>query len=69
MSDVITLWFWNSETHQETEVTADLDHVIRNPSGFRLDTVGLHLLNRERRKLGLTQYAYNSETKTYDEVS
>lgn len=67
--DVVKTYYWDPETQTETEVVVDLEAVIRNPSGYKMDHLGLVLLNRERRSRGLTEYVANYSTGTFDEVS
>ena len=69
MKEIVMVAYWDSETGKEFSTHADLDDIIKSPSGFKMEHIGLHLLNRERRKLGLAEYKYNVETGTYDEMS
>jgi hypothetical protein len=67
MSEMITLYFWDHNKDEEFEVTTTLESIIKNPGGYKMDQIGLILFNLERRKLGLTEYKFNPETRTYDE--
>ena len=67
MNQPIEFVMWNPEQNREFSVTTTLEAVILNPSGFRMDQVGLLLLNKERKARGLTEYRFNSLTGTYDE--
>ena len=67
MNEPINFLMWNPDKNSEYTITTTLETVILNPSGFRMDQVGLLLLNKERKARGLSQYRFNSLTGTYDE--
>ena len=69
MSEVIQIARWDVSENKEFVVNTTLEEIIKNPSGFRMDHVGVLLLNRERRALGLTEYKFNFMTGTFDEVT
>lgn len=66
---LIAINIWNPATNSEFVEMRTLESIIRNPTGCRMDQIGLELFNEERRKLGLTEYKLNPETGTYDETS
>lgn len=68
MDEVITLSMWDATQNKEVQVVTTLENIIKNPSGFRMDHVGVLLLNKERKALGLTEYRFNYTTGTFDEV-
>jgi hypothetical protein len=68
MDEIITIYRWNPDTQSEQLITTSLQNVIEHPSGFRMDTLGVYLLNKERKALGLSQYKFNPETGTFDEA-
>ena len=72
-SPVVTVTMWdpsaNNGKGKEFETTVELETLIRNPSRVRMDVLGLHLLNSERKKRNLPEYRRNLATGTFDEVS
>lgn len=58
---------WNPDTEEVTEVAMDLEQVIRNPAGLKLEDLGLFLFNIERTKRGLSRYVKNPLTGIFDE--
>ncbi len=67
-NEIVTIYRWDPSSNEECITLIELDYVIKNPGGFKMDQLGLILFNRERRKLGLSEYKLNPETGTYDEA-
>lgn len=59
---------WDPESQKAIDVVTDLESIIRNPTGFKMDHVGILLFNKERKARGLSEYKLNPKTGTFDEV-
>lgn len=66
--EIIEINRWDPANQKEYTVIVELEAVIRNPGGYRMDEIGIILINKERQARGLSKYQYNASTRTFDEV-
>ena len=65
-SDAVESYYWNPNTQKEEKVIRSLDDIVRNPSGHRMDQIGLYMLNKQRRSYDLPELVFNPATGTFD---
>lgn len=69
LDEMIVVKRYDHDSDRAMDTVTTLENIIKDPSGFNMEEVGLLLFNMEREKRGLSTYKKNCRTGTFDEVS